>query len=341
MIFSGNGIIHQQTLRQNNNNAIDCENCQSCEQCNIIENWIDYKGQVICEACENCQNCVHCDNCEGCLTCNICLNDDNCKLCQTCLSRLDNDVYNNCLYACQSCDTCDSCNTCQSCNEGCQTCQEGCEVCESCNEGCQTCQEGCEVNCESTCQVQCQSCDAGCQNGNSGGSEVSGDWNIEPSWDGCSACNVAQLYGSVTSTHRFRANNIKSGDEFLTTEEWNGMVDYIDKIFNFGQHRSSDDVDYCPRTVQYAGPDNPVITAANFNALINDLNTCGANFNDFVPKIPGDPIEASLFQQIQQKTGESGTLTFPNRNCESCNMGCQICDENCNIGQNQQPGGGQ
>lgn len=289
-----------------------------CAQCDVIENNINYAGE---EDCANCQNCDICNNCEGCLTCNICLTDNSCALCQTCLSRLDEQPCDTCLYACQSCDT--VCQDCQSCNAGCEDCQV-CNV--SCNSGqvtCASCDNGCEQGESGGCQD--------CQSGNSGG-QASGVWKptpLDPSK--CLACDSAQLYDKVTSTHTFRDSKIETGSEFFTTAEWNSMVDYIDQIFNFGKEHTND----CPRTVQYASPDNPYLTAANFNALVNDLNTCGANLT-IGTKSAGEEVKASDVQAIQDVTGKSGALTFPNRNCEECNMGCESCNTSCQTCQEEQ-----
>ena len=184
------------------------------------------------------------------------------------------------------------------------------------------CQGSCQ-DCNSTCNWKCNSCN-GCQTCNA-------------SCEG-SCQNNKQKVSQISSIGSFYFRNGKSAinlqnDTFLTSDEWNRILDYINKGYSLtGNPLSSTNVYTYNNLSIKAGKEysNEFMSANMFNGAIAKMrkSTVGSETpGTYVKKggANGDIIYAKYFKDLEDYFNNEFSVNY----CNTCNS-CNGCDTSCN-----------
>lgn len=186
------------------------------------------------------------------------------------------------------------------------------------------CQGNCQ-NCNSTCNWSCNNCNT-CNSCNS-------------SCEGACQSNK-QLASTAVGNFCFRKNTsstqLKTDDTFLTSSEWNNLLNYIVKGYSLkGQPLTMDVYDYQDKTI-LAGSNNLFMSAHMYNGAIAKMrySTEGTETPGTYEKVggpTGDIIYAKYFRDLEDYFNDKFSVNYCNTcdNCNSCNASCEGCNS-CN-----------
>ena len=184
----------------------------------------------------------------------------------------------------------------------------GCESCNSCNgvcnNSCNSC-NSCNASCEGTCQDSKQKASQG-----------------------------------IGYPFKFRNKNLDTNHSFLTTQEWNSLLDYISNGYGLkGNPLSSAKgsvYNYNGQSIK-AGAEygNEFMSANMYNGAIAKMRyaTSGNGSPGSYEKTGGpngDIIYASYFTALEEyASGDSFKVNYCN-SCDSCNSCVTTCEGGCN-----------
>lgn len=167
-------------------------------------------------------------------------------------------------------------------------CNSGCNKCEPCNSGCQSCQKTCETICESS-----------------------------------------QLVSSANTIGSFSFSScVNSGETIrLTAADWNKLIEYITKAYNYGDKGKSS----APTMTK--AESGQLIYKTTYNQIASALNLGSSDFHTLPSDEAHPVIYGKYFSNIESYTKNNfkfkSTQCFDCNKCEKCNSGCQGCIVGC------------
>ena len=182
-----------------------------------------------------------------------------------------------------------------------------CESCDSCNGTCNKSCNSCNTcnTCDSSCQGTCQS----------------------------SKQKVSDKLGSF----QFRNKELQSNNSFLTAEEWNSLLQYIENGYGLEGNPlapyKNGVYTYKDLSIRAGSEHNLFMSANMYNGAIAKMRW--ASLNEGTPgeyeRTSGDIIYASYFTALQNYANNNFKVNYCNTcdNCNSCNSKCQGCNS-CN-----------
>lgn len=178
--------------------------------------------------------------------------------------------------------------------------------CQICNSGCESC-NSCE-SCDS-----CEKCDSGCMKG-----------------DKCSGCNDCQSFceDSHQKVGSFSWGACTArGQQFFKLSTWNSIYKFICNAYAEGTKKNGGSPG-----ISSSGITQSSMRAVDFNAVSKALNGLGGHNGTASTVSPGDDLLGSYFSGLETA---ANTLKYKKDQCNNCNINCDVtCDtcESCDKG---------